>query len=45
MPDEEKKINFCFRNSWWCLKMFMKAFKTYKTFWGTTKEGENKNLS
>ena len=37
---EEKKVksNFYFHTSLWCLKGFP------KTFWGTTKKCENKNL-
>ena len=46
--NEEKKIklNVYFHTSLWCLKRFYEGLKgLHKTFWGTTKKCENKNLS
>ena len=48
IPDKEKKINLNFysHTSLWCLKMFYEGLKgLHKTFGGTTKKCENKNLS
>ena len=49
IPDEEKKIklNFYFHTPlFWCLKRFYQGLKgLYKTFWGTTKKCDNKNLT
>ena len=48
IPDDEKKINlnFYFRTSLWYLQRFYEGLKgLHKTFWGTTKKYENKNLS
>ena len=48
IPDKVKKIklNFYFHTSLWCLKRFYKGLKgLHKTFWGTTKKSENKNLT
>ena len=44
IPDKEKKLTeiFYFHTSLCCLKRFYKGFK--KTFWGTTKKIENKDL-
>ena len=47
-PEEREKINlnFYFDTFFCCLKRFCEDLKDlYKTFWGTTKEGENKSLS
>ena len=39
------KLNLYFYTSLWCLKRFCEGFKgLHKTFWGTTKKCENKNL-
>ena len=39
-------INFYFCTSLWCLERFYEGLKgLHKTFWGTTKKCENKNLS
>ena len=40
---EKIKLNFYFRTSLWCLKRFYEGL--HKTFWGTTKKCENKNLT
>ena len=48
IPGRREKINlnFCFHTSLWCLKGFYEGLKgLHKTFWGTTKKCENKNLS
>ena len=47
VPDEEKKIslNFYFHTSLWCLKRFYGGLEDLKTFWGTGKKCENKNLT
>ena len=48
IPDKVKKIklNFYFHTSLWCLKRFHEGLKgLHKTFWGTTKTCENKNLT
>ena len=37
------KLNFYFHTSLWCLKKFYEGL--HKTFWGTTKKCENKNLN
>ena len=43
---EKINLNFYFHTSLWCLKRFYEGLKgLHKTFWGTTKEYENKNLS
>ena len=45
---EEKKINLnlYFHTSLWCGKRFYEGLKgPHKTFWGTTKKCESKNLS
>ena len=42
---EEIKFNFYFHTSLWCLKWFYEGLKDLKTFWGTTKKCENKNLT
>ena len=44
IPDETEKINlnFYFHHTLWYLKRF---YEGHKTFWGTTKKCENKNLS
>ena len=43
------KLNFYFCNSLWCRKGFYEGLKglkgLHKTFWGTTKKCENKNLN
>ena len=40
------KLYFYFQTSFWCLKRFYEGIKgLYKTFCGTTKKCENKNLS
>ena len=50
-PGRRKKIksNFYFHTSLWCLKIFYEGLKglkgLHKTFWGTTKKCENKNLT
>ena len=39
-------LSFYFHTSLWCLKRFYEGLKgLHKTFWGTTKKCENKNLS
>ena len=39
-------LNFYFHTSLWSLKRFYEGLKgLHKTFWGTTKKCENKNLS
>ena len=48
VPTRREKINlnFYFQTSLWCLKRFYKSLTgLHKTFWGTTKKCENKNLS
>ena len=50
IPDEEKiNLIFYFYTSLWWLKRFYEGLKglkgLHKTFWGTTKKRENKNLS
>ena len=41
-----KSLNVNNRTSLWCLTKFYEGLKgLYKTFWGTTKMYENKNLS
>ena len=43
---EKINLNFYFHISFWCLKRFYEALKgLHKTFQGTTKKFENKNLS
>ena len=43
--DVKMKLNFYFHTSLWCLKRFCGGLKgLHKTFWGTTKKCENKNL-
>ena len=45
-PGWREKINLNFHTSLWCLERFYEGLKgLYKTFWGTTKKCENKNLS
>ena len=46
-PRLREKINLIFfHTSLWCLKRFYEGLKGLrKTFWGTTKKCENKNLS
>ena len=47
ISDKEKriKVNFYFHASLWYLKRFYEDIKDlHKTFWGTTKKCENKNL-
>ena len=47
ISDKEKriKVNFYFHASLWYLKRFYEGIKDlHKTFWGTTKKCENKNL-
>ena len=40
------KLNFYFHTSLWCLKSFYEVLKgLHKTFWGTRKKCENKNLT
>ena len=40
------KLNLYFYTSLWCLKRFCEGFKgLHKTFWGTTKKCENKDLT
>ena len=40
------KLTFYFHTSLWCLKRFYEGLKgLHKTFWGTTKKCENKNLT
>ena len=40
------KLNFYFHASLWCLKKFYEGLEGFqKTFWGTTKNCENKNLT
>ena len=42
---EKINLNFYFHTSLWCLKRFYEGLKDlHKTFWGTTKKCENKNL-
>ena len=41
--EEERKLNFYFHISLWCLKRFYEGLR--KAFWSTTKNCENKNLS
>ena len=47
VPVKEKKLTlifFFFHNSLWYLKRFYEGLKDlHKTYWGTTKNGENKN--
>ena len=39
-------LNFYLHTHLWCLKRFYDGFKgLHKTFWGTTKKCENKNLT
>ena len=39
-------LNLYFHTSLWCLKRFYEGLKgLHKTFWGTTKKSENKNLT
>ena len=43
---EKTKSNFYFHTSLWCLKRFYEGLKgLHKTFCGTTKKCENKNLT
>ena len=43
---EKNILNFYFHTSLWCLKRFYEGLKgPHKTFCGTTKKCENKNLS
>ena len=43
---EKINLNLYFHTSLWCLKRFYEGLKgLHKTFWGTTKKCENKNLS
>ena len=43
---EKNKLNFYFYTSLWCLKRFNEGVKgLHKTFWGTRKKYENKNLT
>ena len=43
---EKIKLNVYFRTSLWCLKRFYEGLKgLHKTFWGTTKKCDNKNLT
>ena len=43
---EKINLNFYFQTSLWYLKRFYEGLKClHKTFWGTTKKSENKNLS
>ena len=43
---EKIKLNFYFHTSFWCLERFYEGLKDHlKTFWGTTKKCENKNLT
>ena len=40
------KLNFYYHTSLWCLKRFYEGLLgLHKTFWGTSKKCENKNLS
>ena len=42
----KNKLNFYFDTSLWCLKWFYEGlYGVHKTFWGTTKKSENKNLT
>ena len=42
---EKINVNFYFHISWWCFKRFYEGLKClHKTFWGTTKNCDNKNL-
>ena len=42
---EKIKLNFYFHTSLWSRKRFYEGLKgLHKTFWGTTKKCENKNL-
>ena len=46
IPDKKKKLHFYFHTSLWCLRRFYEGLKDlHKTFWGTTKKCENKNVS
>ena len=43
---EKIKLNFYFHTSLWCLKRFYEGlYDLHKTFRGTTKKCENKNLT
>ena len=43
---EKSKLNFYFHSSLWCLKRFYEDLQgLHKTFWGTTRKCENKNLT
>ena len=43
---EKIELNFYFHTSLWYLKRFYEGLKgLHKTFWGTTKKCENKNLT
>ena len=43
---EKTKLNFYFHTSLWCLKRFYEGLKgIHKTFCGTTKKCQNKNLN
>ena len=43
---EKINLNFYFHTSLWCFKGFHEGLKgLYKTFWGTTKKSQNKNLN
>ena len=43
---EKINLNYYFHTSLWCFKRFYEGLKgLHKTFWGTTKKCENKNLS
>ena len=43
---EKIKLNFYFHTCWWCFKRFFEGLKDlHKTFWGTTKKCEDKNLT
>ena len=44
-PRKKINLNFSFHTFLWCLKRFYEGLKgLHKTFWGTTKKCENKNL-
>ena len=46
IPKKRKNLNFYFHTSLWCLKRFYEGLKSlHKTFWGTTKKCEIRNLS
>ena len=48
IPDEKKKIklDIYLHTSLWCLKRFYEGLQgLHKTFWGTRKKCENKNIS